>query len=432
MSVQSFVEKRRDAFIAMRRDFHMYPEPGWLEYRSAAKVAARLIELGYDVALGADVLDLDARMGLPGDEIMKAAMDRAVAEGADPELVEKMGYGKTAIVATMKFDDDGPTVAFRADMDSNDVIESNEAGHIPADKGFHSRHDKAMHACGHDTHMTMGLGLAEYVAAHKANYKGTIKLIFQPAEEGVRGAKAMAEAGVVDDVDLMFGMHIGFNENLSNCFACSDHGFLATTKLDAVFHGYSAHAGGSPEKAQNALLAGCTAVLNLQAIARHSRGASRMNVGVFESGTGRNVTPDVAILKLETRGATTEINDYMINRAKTIIKAAAEMHDCTYEITKQGETPAGRISDDLALEVQKIIEPLGIFKEVPFDYSGGGSEDCAYFLNRVIDNGGKATYMVLGSAIKAPHHNPLFDIDEEDMLNGIVALGAIAEYYLKR
>ena len=90
MSVQSFVEGRRDAFIAMRRDFHMYPEPGWLEYRSAAKVAARLIELGYDVAIGADVLNLDARMGLPGDEIMKTAMNRAVEEGADPELVEKI------------------------------------------------------------------------------------------------------------------------------------------------------------------------------------------------------------------------------------------------------------------------------------------------------------------------------------------------------
>ena len=431
MDIKEFVQQRRDVFIAMRRDFHMYPEPAWLEYRSAAKVADKLISLGYDVALGSEVLDLNSRMGLPSDEVMKAAMDRAIDEGADPELVEKMGYGKTAIEATMKFSDVGPVVAFRADMDSNDVIESKASNHTPAKNGFRSRHEKAMHACGHDTHMTMGLGLAEYIATHKEGLKGTIKLIFQPAEEGVRGAKAMVKAGVVDDVDLMFGMHIGFNEQLSNCFACSDHGFLATTKLDAVFHGYSAHAGGSPEKAQNAMLAGCTAVLNLQAIARHSQGASRMNVGVFESGTGRNVTPDIAVLKLETRGATTDINDYMIERTKTIIKGAAEMHDCTFEITKQGETPAGRISDDLAREVQSIVEPLGIFKKVPFDYSGGGSEDCAYFLNRVIDRGGRATYMVLGSAIKAPHHNPLFDIDEEDMLNGIIALGTIATHYLK-
>ena len=219
MSIKDFVQQRRDNFIAMRRDFHMYPEPGWLEYRSAAKVADKLISLGYDVALGADVLDLESRMGLPSDEVMKAAMERAIKEGANPALVEKMGYGKTAIVATMKFSEDGPVVAFRADMDSNDVIESEDDSHVPTKGGFRSHHDKAMHACGHDTHMTMGLGLAEYVATHKDDFKGTIKLIFQPAEEGVRGAKAMAEAGVVDDVDLMFGMHIGFNEQLSNCFA---------------------------------------------------------------------------------------------------------------------------------------------------------------------------------------------------------------------
>lgn len=167
MSVKDFVQQRRDALIAMRRDFHMYPEPAWLEYRSAAKVANTLISLGYDVALGADVLDLDSRMGLPSDEVMKAGMDRAIKEGANPELVEKMGYGKTAIVATMKFGGESPVVAFRVDMDSNDVIEAKEDSHVPTKKGFRSCHDKAMHACGHDAHMTMGLGLAEYLAAHK-------------------------------------------------------------------------------------------------------------------------------------------------------------------------------------------------------------------------------------------------------------------------
>ena len=178
MDIKEFVQQRRDAFIAMRRDFHMYPEPAWLEYRSASKVADKLISLGYDVALGAEVLDLDSRMGLPSEDVMKAAMARAMDEGADPELVEKMGYGKTAIVATMKFSDVGPVVAFRADMDSNDVIESKASNHIPAKNGFRSRHEKAMHACGHDTHMTMGLGLAEYIATHKDGLKGTIKLIF--------------------------------------------------------------------------------------------------------------------------------------------------------------------------------------------------------------------------------------------------------------
>ena len=116
MSVKDFVQQRRDVLIAMRRDFHMYPEPAWLEYRSAAKSGGYAYFFGLLMwRLGADVLDLDSRMGLPSDEVMKAAMDRAIKEGANPELVEKMGYGKTAIVATMKFGGEGPVVAFRVD-----------------------------------------------------------------------------------------------------------------------------------------------------------------------------------------------------------------------------------------------------------------------------------------------------------------------------
>ena len=144
MSVKDFVQKRREALIELRRDFHKSPETAWLEYRSAAKIAATLISLGYDVALGEEVLDLDSRMGLPSKDVMSAAMARAIDEGANPELVEKLGFGKTAIVATMKFSDEGPVVAFRVDMDSNDVIESKEAGHAPVKGAYRSCHDKAM------------------------------------------------------------------------------------------------------------------------------------------------------------------------------------------------------------------------------------------------------------------------------------------------
>ncbi len=213
--------------------------------------------------------------------------------------------------------------------------------------------------------------------------------------------------------------------------ACSDPGFLATSKIDASFQGYSAHAGASPEQAKNAMLAACTAVINLQAIARHSKGISRVNVGTLEAGTGRNVTPDVASLKLEIRGETTEINDYMEQRCHTILEAAAAMHDCTVNITKAGSAPVVMNSDTLATEVQELANELGIFKRVDFSYSGGGSEDCAYFTRRVIELGGQATYMILGSDIKAPHHNPLFDIDEKDMIHGVALMGALAEKYLQ-
>ena len=431
MNSLEFARQHTEQFIARRRDLHKHPEPGWLEYRTAAFAATVLTELGYDIKAGAEVLDLDARMGLPSEAVMKAAMERAIAEGADPKWVDIFGYGKTALVATMKFSDDGPTVAFRSDIDSNDVQESDSPEHMPAREGFSSIHDKAMHACGHDVHLTMILGLAEYLATNKDKLQGTVKLIIQPAEEGVRGAAAMEAAGVVDDVDIFFGTHIGIDKNLAGCLACSDPGFLATSKIDASFQGYSAHAGASPEQAKNAMLAACTAVINLQAIARHSKGISRVNVGTLEAGTGRNVTPDVASLKLEIRGETTEINDYMEQRCHTILEAAAAMHDCTVNITKASSAPVVMNSDTLATEVQELANELGIFKRVDFSYSGGGSEDCAYFTRRVIERGGQATYMILGSDIKAPHHNPLFDIDEKDMIHGVALMGVLAEKYLK-
>lgn len=428
----TFAQSKKEEFIARRRDLHQHPEPAWLEYRTAAMAADFLEKLGYELAVGAEVIAKDARMGLPSEAEMQAWMNQALAEGANPKWVEAIGHGFTGIVATMRFAEAGPVVAFRADMDANDVIESTDEAHLPVKLGFASKHAKAMHACGHDTHVTMALGIAEYIATHKDEFKGTFKLILQPAEEGVRGGRAMAEAGVVDDVDVFFGMHIGIDKNLANKFTCMNPGFLATTKLDAKFTGYSSHAGATPQLGKNALLAACTAALNLQGISRHSEGASRINVGVLEAGTGRNVIPDNALLKIETRGSTTAINDYVRERAYQILNGAAAMHDVQVEITEMGSAPASVNSEDLAREIKEIAEGLGIFSDVLLEYAGGGSEDCAYFLERVIQKGGRATYTVLGSAISAPHHNPKFDIIEEDMINGVAAMSAIVSHYLKK
>lgn len=431
MNSMEFATANQERFIAMRRNLHKFPEPAWLEYRSAAMAAERLEALGYTLAVGRDVICDESRMGLPSEETMKAAMDRAIREGANPQWVEKLGYGFTGIVATLRCGGEGPVVAFRADIDSNDLEESEDENHLPHKEGFASCHDGAMHGCGHDAHLTMALGLAEYLTIKKDELRGTFKLILQPAEEGVRGAKAMRDAGVVDDVDIFFGMHIGFDKKLDGELACMNPGFLATTKLDARFTGYSSHAGGSPELGKNALLAACTATLNLQAISRHSKGNSRINVGVLKSGIGRNVIPDQALLKIETRGSTTEINEFIKERAIQILKGAAVMYDISVDIEEVGGAPAGENTESLAKEIQELAEASGWFKDVPLIYAGGGSEDCAFFLQRVIERGGRGTYMVLGTNIAAPHHNPRFDIEEDDMITGIAWLGRLMETYLR-
>ena len=296
-------EELKDEMVERRRDLHRHPETGWTEFRTASMIIGELKNLGYDVKFGDDVIDEKSMMGVPSEAELADYMQRAISEGADPELVKKMAGGKTGIVATLKTDKPGKTVAFRFDMDCNDVEEERSEEHRPAKEGFASEHKKAMHACGHDGHVSIGLSAAKLLAANKARLAGTIKLIFQPAEEGVRGAFAMMNAGVVDDVDYLFGGHIGFKATTNNCLVTMTDGFLATTKLDAEFTGVSAHAGAAPEQGKNALLAAAQAAISLNTIPRNSKGSSRINVGVLNAGTGRNVVPDIAAIKLETRGA---------------------------------------------------------------------------------------------------------------------------------
>ena len=422
-------EELKDEMVERRRDLHRHPETGWTEFRTASMIIGELKKLGYDVKFGADVIDEKSMMGVPSEAELADYMQRAINEGADPELVKKMAGGKTGIVATLKTDKPGKTVAFRFDMDCNDVEEERCDEHRPAKEGFASEHKKAMHACGHDGHVTIGLSAAKLLAANKARLAGTIKLIFQPAEEGVRGAFAMMNAGVVDDVDYLFGGHIGFKATADNCLVTMTDGFLATTKLDAEFTGVSAHAGAAPEQGKNALLAAAQAAISLNTIPRHSKGSSRINVGVLNAGTGRNVVPDIAAIKLETRGATTEIDEYMVTEAKRILNACAAMYDVKVKITMAGAAPACFADKELGHEVAELIEEKCHYDEVVEYVDMGGSEDCGYFMERVQQHGGRALYMMYGTKIAAGHHNSHFDFNEDCLWKAAATITEIAVHF---
>ena len=422
-------EELKDEMVERRRDLHRHPETGWTEFRTASMIIGELKNLGYDVKFGDDVIDEKSMMGVPREAELADYMQRAISEGADPELVKKMAGGKTGIVATLKTDKPGKTVAFRFDMDCNDVEEERSEEHRPAKEGFASEHKKAMHACGHDGHVTIGLSAAKLLAANKARLAGTIKLIFQPAEEGVRGAFAMMNAGVVDDVDYLFGGHIGFKATTNNCLVTMTDGFLATTKLDAEFTGVSAHAGAAPEQGKNALLAAAQAAISLNTIPRNSKGSSRINVGVLNAGTGRNVVPDIAAIKLETRGATTEIDEYMVTEAKRILNACAAMYDVKVKITMAGAAPACFADKELGHEVAELIEEKCHYDEVVEYVDMGGSEDCGYFMERVQQHGGRALYMMYGTKIAAGHHNSHFDFNEDCLWKAAATVTEIAVHF---
>ena len=396
--------------IAYRRDFHRHAESGWTEFRTASLVARRLTDLGYQVKVGREVIKEEERMGVPPPEVLAARWQRALEQGGDPEFLAEVEGGFTGVVGMLS-NGEGPTIGLRFDMDALDQVESQSPDHRPVREGFASVNREAMHACGHDGHTAIGLGVAETLMRLKDQVRGTVKLVFQPAEEGVRGARSMVGAGVVDDVDYMLGHHLYSGQETGH-ITCGTRGYLATSKFDAIFSGQPAHAGGGPNEGKNALQAAATAVLNLYAIPRHREGATRINVGRLNAGTGRNVIPATAHLAIETRGATTELNDYMYNHAVRILEAAAQMYDCGLELKAMGGAQSANSDTELAERIKKIVKQIGDFSLVLHSTSGG-SEDFTYMMKRVQDNGGLATNIGVGADLGGwGHHTAEFDLDE--------------------
>ena len=419
----------QEELVAQRRDLHRHPESAWTEFRTASKVASVLEALGYEVLCGAQVVKEEAMMGVPDETVLEKAMKRALEEGAEPKWIEKMRGGKTGVVGIMKFAKPGNVVGLRFDMDSNEVDEATAETHRPVVENFRSLHEGLMHACGHDGHVTVGLAVAKLIAQHKDEMSGTVKIIFQPGEEGVRGAKAMVASGIVDDVQYFLSGHIGFNANRDGMLACMTDGFLATTKLDAYFTGKSSHAGAAPEEGRNALLAAAAASIALHSISRHGKGVSRINVGVLDAGTGRNILPDRAVIKLETRGGNTEINEFMVSEAKRMIKASADLYNVEVRIEEVGGAPSCSLNEDMGEEVYKIAVASDKFSEVVPKVNLGASEDCSYFMERVQQLGGKAVYMMYGSSLKAGHHNSSFDFNEDCLSKSVGLVTVLAKHF---
>lgn len=420
MNILTYLEelnKYEKSMIGQRRAFHRHPESGWKEFYTAASIIHTLEENGISVKYGHEILNPDYLWAYPEEKKQKEAEDRALAQGADPEIIKRM-KGRTGACAIIRTNQSGPTVAVRFDIDCNDVSESMDPDRLPVSKGFASENPGCMHACGHDGHASLGLTLCLALNEIRDSLKGTIKIIFQPAEEGVRGAQAVAESGILDDVDIFISSHLGMGWKTGELLALS-HGFLSTTKIDAEFTGLSAHAGASPQDGKNAILAACAATLGMHTACQDSRGAARINVGTINGGTGRNVVADKVYLRLETRGETTQIERTVYGRAMDSMEGAAKMFGCTVKTEVMGS--ASSADSDAALEpvIRKAAERVPeITHYVP---TGGfsGSEDATYLMEKVQSHKGLAAYMCIGSDIAAPHHNNRFDIDERSLLIGL-------------
>ncbi len=413
----------------LRRDFHRYPETGWLEMRTSAIIAKTLTELGYEVLTGKDVCEESARMGVPAEKTTNAHLERVLAQGTPLEyLTDDMREGFTGVIGILRCGE-GPTLAMRFDIDALGMIECPEDSHRPTREGFASRNTGMMHACGHDAHAAIGLGVAKALMALREHLHGTLKLIFQPGEEGARGAKAIVAKGHLDDVDFFIGSHVAPTEALDDGDVTpGTYGSLATTKYDVTFTGLAAHAGGYPERGRSALVAAASAVLALHAIPRHSAGQSRINVGTMHAGTGRNVIADKATLEIEVRGETTEINRFMAESARNACMGAAAMYGCSCEIKTMGEAE-GQYSDQQLLDriadiVARDLPDLSISSVR--NAQNWGSEDISVMMNRVQEHGGQATYMRIMTPMASAQHTVKFDFDEMVLPRGVEVFSAAA------
>ena len=363
------LEAEREELADWRHDFHMHPELGLEETRTAGIVAQKLRSWGI-------------------------------------EVTEHVGV--TGVVGVINGDlGPGRSIGLRCDMDALPITECSSQSWKSTVKG-------KMHACGHDGHLAVGLGVAQWIKDHADQLCGKIKLVFQPAEEGTRGARPMAESGILDDVDFIVCTHIGSSVPLHQVAVCT-HGYLATTKLDIYFEGVPAHAGANPEKGRSALMAACSAAMMLVGIPRSGEGDTRIAVGRLTAGEGRNVVPVHARLQIETRGSTADVNRYMVDCVKRITAGTALAYDVKSRIEKVGEASElitdQAVTDDLVsiARAAPSIEAVELWDDIR------GSDDCTILINRVRAHGGKSGYFLFGCNQNG-HHRSDFAIQDEESL----------------
>lgn len=401
-----------ERMVERRRRFHRYPEPAWREFYTTSLLVEELERIGVDeLAVGREAMCSDRRMAVPSDAELNDWFERARERGAREDVLSTCDGGYTGCVAVLDYGE-GPSVGLRVDIDGLFIEETDEEDHRPVQEGFRSEHEGVMHACGHDAHMAIGLGVLE--AVRESAFSGRLTVFFQPAEEESGGGRAMAESPYIEGIEHLLCVHIGLDHPTGEVVAGIEKP-LAMSHLNVEFSGRAAHAGKAPEEGENAIQAMATAVSNAYAIPRHSEGMTRVNVGRVEAGTASNVIAEQATIAAEVRGETTELMEYMKERFERMCKGAARMHGCGVDIDVHSESPRADSDPELRDLVYAIArETEGIEKPIrSADF--GASEDATFLMQAVQKAGGLASYLIVGTDHPDSHHTPRFDVDERSL-----------------
>ncbi|MBQ6834547.1 MAG: amidohydrolase, partial [Lachnospiraceae bacterium] len=337
----------------------------------------------------------------------------------------------SGLVATIKGGKDGKTLALRADMDALLIKEANDVDYV-------SEHDGLMHACGHDTHMTMLLGAAKVLNENKADIAGTIKLIFQTDEENARGAERSIAEGCLEGVDAIFGTHIGTiisPEIPSGTVICTPGCCMASyDKFVIKVKGYGCH-GSTPEKGVDPINIGAHIVINLQEVIAREIAAVKpavLTIGKFQAGDTYNIIPNEVLIEGTIRALEENVRQELAKRIGEIAEATAKTFrgEVEYEMI-WGAPPVINNADMAALACECAKEVVGAENVIDHvDAPNMGGEDFAYYAAQI-----PAAFMFLSSSNKekgtaVPHHNPKFNVDEDVFWMGSALFVKIAEKFL--
>lgn len=376
-----------DDMVELRRDLHRHPELGFQETRTSGVVADRLNHLGFEV---------------------------------------QRGVGQTGVVGILGGERRGPTVLMRFDMDALPMTEENETDYVSLNPGV-------MHACGHDGHTAMGLGVASLIAKYQPRLAGTVKMLFQPAEEGLGGALAVIADGALANPkpDVALGMHLWNEIPVGQVRATPGPTMASSSIFTLTVHGKGGH-GAAPHKSVDPILAAAHIVAALQSIVSRNIDPLEsvvISVGQISAGTTFNVIPGKAELKGTVRSYNIDLHRLVYRRILEMAQNMASAFRCQVSMETVAIVPAvvnaGGPTETVRRAAARFVGPDNVILGRTM-----GAEDMGYILDEI-----PGCYFFVGSmnesrGLSYPHHHPRFDFDEQAMVYGVATMAQAAAHYV--
>jgi amidohydrolase len=370
------IDALQTELVQWRRQIHRFPELGFQEQVTSRFIAQKLKSWGLEV---------------------------------------RTGVAKTGVVATLRGNSEGPVFGIRADMDALPILERNAIDYASEVSGV-------MHACGHDGHVAIALGAARWWSEHRDVLPGTIKFLFQPAEEGPGGAVPMIAEGALQDPDVeaLVGLHLWNTLPLGHIGVKAGPSMGDTAKFQLTIIGKGGH-GAIPQQTIDAVVVGAQVVTALQTIVARNVSPFEptvVTIGKFNSGSNFNIIAQTALIEGTVRCFNLDLAEWLPKRMEQVIRGICDAHGATYEFDYKRHYPAVINDPRIAGLVRSVAEDfLGEAQVQPETTLGG--EDMSYFLQKV-----PGCYFFLGSAnpelgLDKPHHHPCFDFDETALGLGV-------------